>query len=320
VTVAAAELRERGFVVLKGVLGPETVETAIRELERLSGRTRSGFDSRGAGRPAGLLRALSRAWTLPDGVSRQPAFWPITVEARLVSAIGSLLGQGARFLQHTDLHVGFSAVTWHRDSVDRVLGGPDWDEDEEPYRLVRVGFYLQGHAESRFSLGLVPGTHRPGGAEAGQRRIERATGVIAQALRVATGRDPLARAAEWVATEPGDAIVFDPRILHAGSPVAGPKYSLFLAYGVPGRHFARHHHYYRHVRAELGYADLQPELVALLTGAGLYADDALLEAPRESTGGASGFRPSWLRTLAARRIRSAAAEARSPRPRKVMAP
>jgi len=311
----AAELRERGFVRLPGILDPDTVEASVLELERLSGRSREDFASL-RHRPAGLLRSASKAWTLPDGVSKRKAFWPIVTDERLVGALREVLSPELRFLQHTDLHVGFSAVTWHRDSVDRRLGnGPDWLENDESYRLVRVGFYLQGAASSRFALGLVPGSHREGGDPGERARQERSASGPAQALRLLTGRDPLAAAAEWVATEPGDALVFDPRVLHAGSPVAGPKYSLFLAYGVPGRHFVRHQAYYRYLRSELGYADLDPELVERLCGASLYAG----EVP-EPPAAASAWKPSWLRTLAAKRIRPAIAPATSPKARKASAP
>src|SRR5262245_43021389 len=158
--IEALEFRQRGFVVAKGLLPPAAVEQYVLHLERLAGRTACSFGrARASGRPR--LRGLRRAWTLPDGVSRIPEFHDLVLLPALVERIRSLLGPEARFLQHTDLHVGFSAVNWHRDNVNRQLGfTDDWDESVEPYRLARVGFYLQSHAESGFALGLVPGSHR----------------------------------------------------------------------------------------------------------------------------------------------------------------
>ena len=297
----ALEFRDRGFVTVKGLLPKSEAETYVRHLERLSGRTRESFDEFRVGRGF-LRRGVYRGWTLPDGVSKTREFWDLLVHPELLGVVREVLGPEACFLQHTDLHVGFSAVNWHRDSVSRRLGeGGDWDESEEPYRLARVGFYLQSHAESRFALGLVPGSHRRGGAldERGLVEVERRIRPWRQAVSLVLDRDVLSGRAEWVPAESGDAVVFDPRIVHSGSFIQGPKYSAFLAYGVPGRHFARHLHYYRHVRDELGYSALHPELVERLRRAGLHADvDHLPHDP-----GASTYRPGQLQKLLGRRIR-----------------
>jgi hypothetical protein len=297
----ARAFRDRGFVVVKGLLPPVAVEEHVLALERLSGRSRASFEEYRVGK-GWLKRGVYRGWTLPDGVSKTRAFWDLALLPGLLEVVREVLGPQARFLQHTDLHVGFSAVNWHRDSVNRALGTKsDWDESEEPYRLARVGFYLQSHAESRFALGLVPGSHRRGGVldEAGLLDVERRTAPWRQAVSLVLGRDPLAARAEWVPAESGDAIVFDPRIVHSGSFIQGPKYSAFLAYGVPGRHFARHLHYYRHVREELGYSPLDPDLVERLRQAGLYADVDHLPHDAE----ASTYRPGRLQKLVGRRIR-----------------
>jgi hypothetical protein len=201
-------------------------------------------------------------------------------------------------------------VNWHRDSVNRSLGTTgDWDESAEPYRLARVGFYLQSHAESRFSLGLVPGSHRHGAAmsDADLLWLERRTSPLAQAIALATGRDALGGRASWVPAESGDAIVFDPRIVHSGSFISGPKYSAFLAFGVPGRHFSRHAHYYRHVRQELGYEPLDPELVRRLREASLFAD--VNETARREEKGT--YRPGLLERVLGRRVRPGAAARRA---------
>jgi hypothetical protein len=163
-----------------------------------------------------------------------------------------------------------------------------------------VGFYFQTHAESRFSLGLVPGSHRRGGVlgDAELARLERRTSAPWQALSLLRGQDPLAGRAECVAAESGDAVIFDRRILHSGNFISGPKYSAFLAYGVPGLHFARHRHYYRHVRTELGYADLDPAFAARLDAHGLL--DAASARPGAMPG---AYRPGRLQQLLGRHVR-----------------
>jgi hypothetical protein len=292
-----AAFRERGFVLLKNLLPEAEVETLVRELERLSGRSRASFGRLSArGRP----RLFSRnAWTLPDGVSKERRFWRLATHPGLLDAVRDVLGAEPCYLQHSDLHVGFSAVTWHRDCVNRTFGsGPDWDESMEPYRLVRVGLYLQSFAESGFALGLVPGSHSPAGDGDALRALEGRLRPWSQARALITGQDPLKGRAEWVAAERGDAILFDPRILHCGAPIKGPKFSAFLAYGVPGRHFARHEHYYRVVRSELGYLDLDPELAGILGAARLLPPRLAPAAQAQDA-----FVPSRIHTWIARAVR-----------------
>src|SRR5215510_6786201 len=138
------DFQQRGYALAKGILTEETVRQFIRKLDDLS-RRRRGFGG----------------WTVPDGVTQIPRFWPLIFNEKLLEIVRELIGPDIRFLQHNDLHVGFSSYNWHRDSVSRRLGeGRDWDESE-PYRIVRVGFYLQPRDASSFQLGFLPSTHRP---------------------------------------------------------------------------------------------------------------------------------------------------------------
>lgn len=249
-----------GFVVVPQLLAPHEVEHYLQLLEARSGRRRGDVA------PAG------RGWTVPDGVTRHHEFWDVILHERLLAVVRQLLGGDPCFLQHTDLHVGFSSFNWHRDSVSRALGvGPDWDERDAPYRIVRVGMYLQSSGGS-FKLGLVPGTHRMADPRAvrARRAVERKAGWWSHARRLITGKVPDVPGAQWVPAGAGDAVIFDPRVLHTGTPVDGAKYSMFVAYGIPNRHFEAHARYYRFTRPDLGYEAMAPALVARLQAAGLH--------------------------------------------------
>jgi hypothetical protein len=298
VSETAAAFRERGFALAKNLLGEDEANDLVLELEKLSGRTRASFARLTA---SGRRRLFSRsAWTLPDGVSKERRFWSLATKPSLIEAVRDVLGSEVCYLQHSDLHVGFSAVTWHRDCVNRSYGiGPDWDESAEPYRLVRIGIYLQTLEESGFALGLIPGSHHVSENDGDFRALEGRLRPWAQARGLITGQDALKGRAEWISAERGDAILFDPRILHSGAPIKGPKFSVFLAFGVPGTHFARHEHYYRVMRRELAYEDLHPEFEAKLHGAGLRP---LERGGAPSTGKA--FLPSRMHTWIGRAVRS----------------
>jgi len=280
--------RDRGFVVLPKLFDDALVATLLERLERRS---------RGA---RGEMPNGTRAWTAPDGVTRNAEFWPVIFHAPLRAAARALLGDDPCFLQHTDLHVGFSSFNWHRDSVSRTLGvGPDWDEHDAPYRLVRCGIYLQAPS-GQFRLGLVPGSHRLADPRAARARlaVERGASWLGHVRRLATGRVPDVPGAEWVAASAGDAVLFDPRVLHTGTPVDGAKYSVFVAYGVPNRHFVHHARYYRFERKELGYGPIAPALVEQLRAAGLHHPVDAGPAPAAAT------RPTLAETLIMARRRA----------------
>lgn len=266
-----AQLRERGFVVQRGLLTQDEVDHYTTMIEEMSGMTKEGYDASSGGRGT-----KGTSWNLTDGVTKTEAFWPMISHEKLVGHVKEVIGDDAKYLQHSDLQFGFSAVSWHRDNVSRTYGvGPDWDESEELYQNVRVGIYLQSHEESGFALGFIPGSHtlKPGDTGISARlREARFAGQGALAY-LSPKLQKAMKSAEWVATEPGDAIIFDVRILHSGSYIHGPKLSMFLGYGVPGRHFADLRNYYRFVRPELGYGTIPEPLQDELRTKGLLAED-----------------------------------------------
>lgn len=250
------QFQRDGYLVVRSLFSAEQIAFYKQELDKLS-----------VGR--------SQKWTLPDGVCQNRPFWDAIFNEKILAAVRGLLGGEIKFLQHNDLHVGFSSFHWHRDSVCRTFGkGPDWDESVKPYQLLRVGIYLQ-ESEGGFRLGLVRGTHRPDRLPESERDfIESKTGSLTKALTLLGGKDPIDARADWVATEPGDCVIFDPRTIHTGSDFQWTKYSFFVAYGIENSHFRNHYNYYRHLREDLNYKALHPDLVERLKAASLYADES----------------------------------------------
>ena len=245
-----------GYAIVRDLLTADEVSFYIARLRELAGG--------------------KERWTQPDGVDRHAEFWPLIFNERLLAAVREIFGPDVRYLPHNDLHLGFSSFSWHRDSVNRDSNGPDWDERREPYRIARVGIYLQS-ADSGFQLGLIRGSHRPAerraDTAAGRHTwLRRRTSAVASLVSGLSGVDLVGANADWVATGPGDAILFDPRMLHTGSRFHGEKYSVFLAFGVPNSHFRNHWHYYLHLRTDLGYAPIPPALADRLRAANLLAD------------------------------------------------
>jgi hypothetical protein len=250
-----AQFVDDGFVVVRGLLPESEIAFYIERLKALAGD--------------------KDRWTQPDGINRNADFWPLIFNERLLSSMREIFGPDVRYLPHNDLHLGFSSFSWHRDSVNRAMGkGPDWDETGEPYRIARVGVYLQRFEDSQFKLGLIKASHRPTRLPSDRRRrLQRRTSALANVVSGLSGVDLLGADAEWVATDPGDCVIFDPRVLHTGSRFHGSKYSVFMAYGVESAHFRNHWHYYLNLRTDLGYARVPPPLADRLRAANLLANE-----------------------------------------------
>lgn len=286
--------RQRGYLVVRDALSPYELIQYRAMLIALSGIDPSTYVSEGRG---------TSSWNFTDGVTKHQDFWGLIHTPRLIESVESAIGPGFKYLQHSDLQVGFSAVAWHRDNVNRTYGiGPDWDESDGPYGLVRVGIYLQSHADSGFRLGLIPGSHRVEGHTHPLVRSAREWKFRLQGALAFLGPrfQGLTRSADWIATEPGDAIVFDPRILHSGSYIDGLKLSMFVGYGQQNRHFADLQNYYRNIRTELGYRPLSPEFAAFLDRHDLLADPI----PELDRIEGAYVPPSLLRKVVERRIGS----------------
>jgi ectoine hydroxylase-related dioxygenase (phytanoyl-CoA dioxygenase family) len=268
------ELDRQGYTIVRGLLTQEEVDYYVGRMEALSGITRAGMQGgeewKGSGRGSG-----GSSWTLPDGVVKSRDFWPIIFNERLLEIVRQVVDPDVRFLQHNDIHVGFSAISWHRDSVNREYGvGPDWDENDAPYKLVRCGIYMQTFAESNSRLGFIPGSHKPpaGKVSRSTKFNERKLKWLGAANYLSPKIQMAASNADWIPTEPGDCVIFDPRTIHSGSYITGPKYSVFVAYGVENKHFFNHYNYYRNIRSELGYGELDPEFVQMLKDGNLYPE------------------------------------------------
>lgn len=253
-----------GYVRIPGLLDDSEVEHYRRLIQEASGLEDRAFH------PSVSKRKI---WGLPDGVTARREFWPLIFNPGLLDAVRAVVGDDARYTQHSDLHVNRGVPGWHRDSACRTFGvGPDWDESQEPYRIVRVAIYLQSHRDSSSKLGLIPGSHR---RESALQRLELRALAARNRLRDKLGRPAhsgrlLLVKPQWVRTDPGDCLIFDQRVIHSASPITGPKYAIFLSYGGDDEHSRNHRRYYLFQRGDLRYDDYPPELADQLRERGLF--------------------------------------------------
>jgi hypothetical protein len=290
----AAEFEKNGYVIIRGLLSPEESAYYRAGIQKLSGVGDAEFGE--------------KTFACPDGITQNKSFWPLIYQERLLETIRTLLGPIVRYTQHSDMHAhmaskpslpGGGVVGWHRDSACREFNvGPDWDEALEPYQIVRVAIYLQTYAESRSSLGVMPGSHRfeqhlTGNSRRLWTRLLAAEYRMKRALwRLGLAEEPyyyhpwfhqyndparpglLTRPTEpvWIKTEPGDCIIFSQRLYHSASPIVGPKYAVYLSYSAENEHARNHLRYYRYIRKDLPYGPLDPELAEILKEHDLYME------------------------------------------------
>lgn len=264
-------LRDKGFVVVKGLLSGDEAMDYAKKLEEAAGNSRlAGFISRSSESNGQQPR---HPWHLPDGVNQRPEFWPLITHERLLEVVGQLLGAEARYLPHSDLRIDTMASSWGRDNVHRKFGeGPDWDQSDEPYQIIRAGIYFQSYASTLFRHGFIPASHRPvNNVSIKRKAFESALGWSKALNQVLNGAGEWPSIAQWLPIERGDCIIYDARTLHAAGQPAGPVYASFLTYGLENRHFADHLDHYQGLPAASDYREMAPELVVRLVEAGLYA-------------------------------------------------
>lgn len=264
-------LRDKGFVVVKGLLSDDEAIDYAKKLEEAADMSRLdryiSRSSKSNGQQPG------RSWHLPDGVNQRPEFWPLITHERLLELINELLGGEGRYLPHSDLRIDTMASSWKRDNVHPKFGeGPDWDESDEPYQIIRAGIYFQSYANTLFRHGFIPASHRPvKNVSLKRKAFESALGWSKALNQLLNGAGEWPSIAQWLPIERGDCIIYDARTLHAAGQPAGPVYSSFLTYGPANRHFAHHLDHYQGLQAASSYREMAPELVTGLKETGLYA-------------------------------------------------
>ena len=89
--------------------------------------------------------------------------------------------------------------------------------------------------------------------------------------------------ARWIATEPGDVVIFDHRVLHCGGRTRGPKYSIYLGAGIQNDHFNRHWSYYRDLRSRPALSERARGLARTPAVEGLWPKPRFLSSSTSST-------------------------------------
>jgi hypothetical protein len=234
-----------GFVLIKKLFSTDEIEHFRELLVKCSNLNDESYDGK-------------QQWTEVDGVSKHKDFWPLIYNEKLLNILRKLVPTPPRYLQYSDLHVHYGSVGWHRDLYYNRLSVGD---DFEKIGVLRVAMYFQSYEESHFKMGVMPGTHTYTSI---LNTLENRAWSLYKKF---TGKLPffyLSLKPKWFKIDAGDCLIFDSRLLHSGSKINGPKYSIYTGYGEDNNQLSKSQVEYLHGRKDLKYVECSPELAKVL--------------------------------------------------------
>ncbi len=194
----AEQIQKDGFIILKSVFSTEQLEQWKNTIQSFLKSKKQMHNH------SGIL--------IPDFVR-----WPdlssvasIKENETIQSVLKEIFrGDNFRYCNHND--IGINRISpWHKDKLNgpysRFQVTPIWStKDGETHEIVKVLVYLQDHSKNKDGLWLVPGSH------------------LTHEIHGRNG--------QYMATEPGDVILFDQRINHRGMDHQVPEFRALVSFG-----------------------------------------------------------------------------------------
>ena len=182
--------RSEGAVAVRGLFDDAWIDTLRGAVAEILGEARDRSDLLGAPGDGGA-RSAHGVWRGNDAFARFLHGSPIAATAGEAMRSGTVVLYEDLFL-HTA--PGVEGASWHRDSPHWPLHG---------HQLSSVWFSLEAVTTATGALRFVAGSH-----------LDDDEQVRAEGLSVALDPDASGRPVITFETEPGDAVVFHPRLLH----------------------------------------------------------------------------------------------------------
>ena len=236
-----ADFQQHGFFQLRGFLDKNDVNYYLERVNHVLGLAKNHH----------LISTADKVThTMADGVTKNSQLWPLIFDPQLLKTVRYLVGEDIKYTQHSDIHVNLPAGRWHRDNAHRNFAqGPDWKSDTETYGVVRIAIYLSSFTSSGSSLLVLPGSHRK------ETFVNRQEYVLWNHLRSLARKKQMneivphtffSRRYLRLKTIPGDCIIFDQRLMHAGGRLRGllPKYAIYMSYGLNNSHAINHRDFF----------------------------------------------------------------------------
>ena len=119
-----------------------------------------------------------------------------------------------------------------------------------------MGIYLQNYEETKFHLNLIPYSHKKKYSIREFFRFFHKKTRYLNKLRKLRNILPKLFGTS-IKTNPGDCIIFDPRVYHSPSPHLGKRQAIFLSYGEDNQHSDNFITYFTKLRSGIEYSGIE---------------------------------------------------------------
>ena len=279
------EFQENGFFIIKHYFSEEKINYYTRQIEKFKN--------------LGVYKE-EEGFVIPDGITYCKEFWELIYEEKLIELLRVVLGDTLRYIRHSEVACDYTNTGkykdfkelsgWHRDHRYRALstkyfGFSAFDESTNPFKIAKIGVYLNSTIENKSPTVFFPKSHRD------QYNISLFESYIDKIIKYPLTflyrnknllNIPRVRKYPYflspsiepieIIVEKGDAIVFDPRLIHTGSPRSGLRRILWWDYGIENIHTYDYCKYWERERTDMIYGKIQlpDELKNLLIQKNLY--------------------------------------------------
>jgi hypothetical protein len=205
------------------------------------------------------------------GIHPYEKFWSIINNKKLIDSLNKIFDKKFNFLYQAGILQTIEGKEYlhHRDNPCRKFGvGPDW-EDNSNYKIARVGIYLQNYAQTKFHLNLIPYSHKKKYSIREFFRFFHKKTRYLNKIRKLRNIFPK-YFGNSIKTNPGDCIIFDPRIYHSPSPHSGKRQAIFLSYGEDNQHSDNYITYFTKLRSGMEYSSIGENFFQFLNEKNLY--------------------------------------------------
>ena len=172
-------------------------------------------------------------------------YWSLFNNNKILNAAKKLLNNNSiYFIPHTDVQINARGGIFHRDSAERNFPyGNVWDEKEDKYGVLRIAVYLSSFAKSNSSLFFLENSNYF------ESKLQKLEIKIYNKLRVFFNKYNIQiphfnffSKLIKIKFNPGDVVLFDQRLIHAGGNINynEPKISLFFGLGLKNKHTVNH--------------------------------------------------------------------------------
>jgi len=186
------------------------------------------------------------------GINNYEDLWYLISDERILNFVKKILGKKIYYLYHSAIMKTTEDEHYqhHRDNPNRKFGvGPDWNEKEKKFEILRLGIYLDDFEKTNFRLNMIPKSHKN---KFSWREILR---FLHKKLRKIGINDKIINFlpkiyGEEIKTTSGTCIFFDPRVYHSPSPHKNSRRAIFLAYGCDNFHSKNYVNYFTRERKQ----------------------------------------------------------------------